>query len=180
MLIRLDKYQIRSTLAAYLPTLIMAFIVIYIRIIFMPNSVINLLFPALLLLATIWQYRVNVKKFQKVDRGDRVLLWASAAAMTVATLISWAGVVMGSLLVLIWWMFQLALLETVIAFSEILSRYYDSKIKQRKAEYRLKNPSLPLSSAKLRSPTWAPVIREMTTTISPPLSSGIISSTSSW
>ena len=148
MLIRLDKYQIRSTLAAYLPTLGMAFIVIYFRIIFIPNSVINLLFPALLLLATVTQYWVNVKKFQKVDRADRVLLWASAIAMTVATLISWAGVVMGSLLFLIWWTFQLALLEPVIAISNLLRRHYDSRIKQRKAEYRLQHPSLPLSSAK--------------------------------
>lgn len=147
MLIRLDKTKIRSTLRAYLPTLIMAFAIIYIRIIFMPNSIINLLFPAFLLIATVAQFWVNSHFNDKVDRGDRALLWGSAAAMTVSTLISWAGVVMGSLLLLIWWMFLLALLETIIAFSELLGRYYEKRIKVRKAEYVGKNPQLPLSSA---------------------------------
>ena len=146
MLIRLDKSQIKSTLVAYLPTLIIAFIVIYFRIIFIPNSVINLVFPAMLLLASIWQFWINARKNANNDRADNILLWISAVVMTIATLISWAGVVMGSLLLLIWWMFQLALLETLIAIFELLKRYYDGHIKKRMAEYRLNNPSMPLSS----------------------------------
>ena len=146
MLIRLDKSQIKNTLLSYLPTLIMAFIVIYFRTIFIPNSVINLLFPALLLLATISQFWVNSRKYPNEDRGDSVLLWISAVVMAIATILSWAGVVMGSLLLLIWWMFQLAMLETLIAISELLKRYYDSHIKKRMAEYRNNNPSMPLSS----------------------------------
>ena len=145
MLIRLDKSQIKSTLVAYLPTLIMAFIVIYFRIIFIPNSFINLVFPALLLLASVWQFWINSRKRNNNAREDRILLWISAVVMTIATLISWAGVVMGSLLLLIWWMFQLALLETLIALFELLERYYDGHIKKRMSEYRLKNPSMPLS-----------------------------------
>ena len=146
MLIRLDRYRNRSTLVAYLPTLIMAFMVIYFRIIFIPNSVINLVFPAIVLLSMVWQFWVNFRQFQKVDRGDRVLLWSSAAAMAVSTAMAWAGMVMGALLFLIWWMFQLALLETVIAVSELLNRYYDSNVKARKASYRNQHPDLPLSA----------------------------------
>ena len=148
MLIRLDKPQIRSTLLAYLPTLVMAFVVIYFRMIFIPNSVINLIFPALLLLSTFFQFWMVSRKGKIVDRGDRILLWASSGAMAVATLISWAGVVMGSLLLIIWWMFQLALLESLIAVWELLSRYYESHLKERKLAYRKKNPSLPLSNGK--------------------------------
>ena len=147
MLIRLDKYQIRCTVRAYLPTLIMAFIIIYIRIIFLPNSVIRLVFPALLLLFTIWQYWVNIKMLSGVDRRDRILVWGSAIAMTVATLISWAGVVMGSLMFLIGWMFLLALLEAIFALSELLNRYYETRIIKRKIEYRSQHPAMPLTSA---------------------------------
>ena len=131
-----------------LPTLIMAFVVIYFRMIFIPNSVINLIFPALLLLSTIFQFWMVSRKSKVVDRGDRILLWASCGAMAVATLISWAGVVMGSLLLIIWWMFQLALLESLIAVWELLSRYYESHLKERKLAYKKKNPSLPLTSGK--------------------------------
>ena len=148
MIIRLDRRQNKATIKAYLPTLILAFIVIYFRIIFIPNSVINLVYPALVLGTTVWQILVNRRQNSRVSKADSALLWTGAGVMTVATLISWAGVVMGSLLLLIWWMFQLALLESIIAVTELLSRYYESTVRQRKSEYRLKNPALPLSSAK--------------------------------
>ena len=148
MLIRLDRRQNRCTMKAYLPTLILAFLIIYLRIIFIPNSVIRLVFPAMLLIFTVWQFWVNVKMFSGVDRRDRILLWASAAVMTVATLISWAGVVMGSLMLLIAWMFLLSFLESILAFDELLGRYYNRYIKQRKSEYRMKNPMMPLSLTK--------------------------------
>ena len=146
LLIRLEHDQNHVTIQAYLPTLLMAFIIIYFRIIFIPNSVINLVYPALVLVFTIWQFRVATKKLKKVATEDKWLLWTGAAVMLIATLISWAGVVMGSLLLMIWWMFQLALLETLIALSELLTRYHERHVKERKLQYRQANPSLPLSS----------------------------------
>ena len=147
LLIRLEHDQNHVTIQAYLPTLLMAFIIIYFRIIFIPNSVINLVYPALVLVFTIWQFRVATKKLKKVATEDKWLLWTGAAVMLIATLISWAGVVMGSLLLMIWWMFQLALLETLIALSELLTRYHERHVKERKLQYRQNNPALPLSSA---------------------------------
>ncbi len=146
MLIRLDRGQTRSTLMAYLPTLLLAFFIIYFRIIFIPNSLINLIFPALLFCFTIWQYWLNVKKFKLVARDDRILLWTGAVAITLATILSWAGVVMGSLLLVIWWMFQLVLLETIIAISVLLRRYHESRVVNKKKEYRRRNPLFPLSN----------------------------------
>lgn len=145
LLIRLEHNQNRLTIRAYLPTLIMAFIIIYFRIIFIPNSVIDLLYPALILVFTVWQFWVASTKLKNVAAEDKWLLWAGAGVMFVATMISWAGVVMGSLLLMIWWMFQLALLETLIALSELLTRYHESHVKERKLQYRQNNPSLPLS-----------------------------------
>ena len=145
LLIRLEHNQNHLTIRAYLPTLIMAFIIIYFRIIFIPNSVIDLLYPALILVFTVWQFWVASTKLKNVAVEDKWLLWAGAGVMFVATMISWAGVVMGSLLLMIWWMFQLALLETLIALSELLTRYHESHVKERKLQYRQNNPSLPLS-----------------------------------
>ena len=145
LLIRLEHNQNRLTIRAYLPTLIMAFIIIYFRIIFIPNSVIDLLYPALILVFTVWQFWVASTKLKNVAAEDKWLLWAGAGVMFVATMISWAGLVMGSLLLMIWWMFQLALLETLIALSELLTRYHESHVKERKLQYRQNNPSLPLS-----------------------------------
>lgn len=147
LLIRLEHNQNHLTIRAYLPTLIMAFIIIYFRIIFIPNSVINLVYPALILIFTVWQFWAVTRKRKQVASADRWLLWTGAGVMSVATLISWAGVVMGSLLLMIWWMFQLALLETLIALSELLTRYHESRIKERKLQYRQNNPALPLSAA---------------------------------
>ena len=126
----------------------MAFIIIYFRIIFIPNSVINLVYPATALIFTVWQFWVVVRKLKEVASEDKWLLWTGAAVMLVATLISWAGVVMGSLLLLIWWMFQLALLETLIALSELLTRFHERHVKERKLQYRQNNPSLPLAWGK--------------------------------
>ena len=148
LLIRLEHNQNRVTIQAYLPTLIMAFIIIYFRIIFIPNSVINLVYPATALIFTVWQFWVVVRKLKEVASEDKWLLWTGAAVMLVATLISWAGVVMGSLLLLIWWMFQLALLETLIALSELLTRFHERHVKERKLQYRQNNPSLPLAWGK--------------------------------
>ena len=146
LLIRLEHDQNAVTVRAYLPTLLMAFIVIYFRIIFIPNSVINLVYPALVLVFTIWQFWIAAKRLKKVAREDKWLLWIGAVVMLIATLISWAGVVMGSLLLMIWWMFQLALLESVIALGELLTRYHERHVKERKMLYRQANPSLPLPS----------------------------------
>ena len=145
LLIRLEHNQNHLTIRAYLPTLIVAFIIIYFRIIFIPNSVIDLLYPALILVFTVWQFWVASTKLKNVAAEDKWLLWAGAGVMFVATMISWAGLVMGSLLLMIWWMFQLALLETLIALSELLTRYHESHVKERKLQYRQNNPALPLS-----------------------------------
>ena len=164
MLIRLDQRQIRSTLNAYLPTLITAFLIIYLRIIFIPNSVIRLVFPALLLRFSIWQYWGIARMPADVDRKDRVLLWAGAGVFTIATLISWAGVVMGSLMLMIAWIFLLSLLETIVAVSVLLDRRYERRIKQRKSEYRSKHPAMPLTSAKgaFIEVTWRYDLMKMT------------------
>lgn len=148
MLIRLDEQQTYPALKAYLPTLILAFIVVFLRTIFVPNSALNIFFPLIVLLFTAWQIWFDFRFLDQVPRRDRIMLWISAGVMTVSTILSWYGLVMMSVIVLIWWFFQLSLIQTVMAVSNILERSYENHIKERKISYRKKNPKMPLSSGK--------------------------------
>ena len=148
MLIRLDKPQVRKALLGYLPMLILAFLIIFFRIVFIPNSAINLFFPLLVLVFAVCQILVNVRNQETLPRGDKAMMWVGAVIMVTATLLSWSGMVMGALLLMIWWMFQLALLESIIAVSKIIDRYYGSHEKEWQHHYRQKNPSLPISTRK--------------------------------
>jgi len=148
MLIRLDKPQVKKALMGYLPMLILAFLIIFFRIVFIPNSAINLFFPLLVLVFALWQVLINIKTQETLPRGDKVMMWVGAVIMVSATLLSWWGMVMGALLLMIWWMFQLALLESIIAVSKIVDRYYSSHEKEWQRQYRQKNPALPISTRK--------------------------------
>lgn len=56
LLIRLDGKQIRNGSRIYSPIMVMCFIVISFRIILIPNDLVNLVFPPILLVCTVWQW----------------------------------------------------------------------------------------------------------------------------
>lgn len=148
MLIRLDRQQTRAAVWAYLPTLILGFLVVFFRIIFVPNSILNVSFPPLVLLFTIWQLVMNLVKNGKLRRDDRVILWASCFVMAASTALAWYGLVMSALLMLIWWFFQLTLLQAFTAISLMLNRYYEHRVTKRISKWRTLNPQMPVSSKK--------------------------------
>ncbi|MBO4340694.1 MAG: mechanosensitive ion channel [Bacteroidales bacterium] len=148
MLIRLDEQQTYPALKAYLPTLILAFLVVFFRIIFIPNSALNIAFPLLVLLFTVWQFIFNFRFLEKLPRRDRIMLWISAVVMAASTVISWCGLVMMAVMVLIWWFFQLSLVQTVMAVANILDRNYEGSIKKRQVTYRKHNPRMPFTYGK--------------------------------
>ena len=148
MLIRLDEVQTKPALKAYIPTLFLAFIVVFFRIIFIPNSALNLALPLLVLLFTIWQLAVNIRNLDNVPRSDRLMLWISSVVMAASTIISWSGLVMMAIVILIWWFFQLSLIQTIMAIFNILDRNFENNIKKRQVNYRKHNPRLPLSGSK--------------------------------
>ena len=122
MLIRLDSQQSRRALAGYLPIILMALVIITFRIIFIPNSMINLVLPPILLLFTLWQLAVNIIQKGHVPQTDRIYLWISFVVLLIGTVISWSGYVMMALLLLIWWSFQLTVIQTISAVFDLLSR----------------------------------------------------------
>ncbi len=146
LLIRMKtREETRAAVRAYLPTLILAFIVIFCRIIFIPNSALNVFFPPLVLIFALWQLVVNILRSTRVPREDRIYLWLSALVMVACTFLTWKGLLMMSILILIWWFFELMLLQGISAVSLLLDRYNENRIKGRKAHYKDSHPRLPLS-----------------------------------
>ena len=129
--IRLDRQERRHAVSVYLPLIILAFLVIFLRIIFIPDSALNLIFPPVVLLFAIWQVVVNIRRGTSLPNADRSLLWISAAVMIISTIVSWSGLVMMALLLLIWWFFQLMLLQLLVAVSVMITRHYKNTIKER-------------------------------------------------
>ncbi len=143
LIIRLNEDSVRKGIGLYLPTMLMCLIIIIFRIIFIPNSLINIIFPPIMLLFTIWQ-GFTLGHFRKaLPQWDMVFGWISMAMMVATTLIAFSGYVLLGVQLLIWWFFQLTLLQTVVAVYDLLNIYYKRHIHSAKANYISDHPELP-------------------------------------
>ena len=137
LLIRLNSEQIKTGVMAYTPFMLMAFVVIVFRIVFIPNNLANLLFPPLLLLFTIWQFRVITHRKVKLPLSDVVFSFISLMAMIVGCVLAWIGYTLLAVQIIVWWSFQLACIQTIICIYD-LARIYEEKYLLR----RIKKDSL--------------------------------------
>lgn len=131
LIIRLNDKQIRSGVRAYSPFLLMAFIVIVFRIILIPNNLVNLIYPPILLAFTIWQIAVLKSKLEKLPDSDMIYTIISLIAMVVACVASWCGFVLLAVEVMIWWTIQLAAIQTITCCYD-LAKAYESRSLLRK------------------------------------------------
>ena len=145
LLIRIPGSQARASRNLYIPTLLLAFLCILLRAVFLPASAVPVLFPMALLLFIIWQSVVNVRNRWKVSRTDLRYTWASVGVMAIAGILSLAGYSMIGVLMLTFWTFQLALLHTITTLYFLIKRYYDNQVARQKVRYHEENPELPLS-----------------------------------
>ena len=123
MLIRLRDEQLKSGLKAYLPFIVMAFIVIVFRIIFIPNTAVNLIYPLLLLLFTIWQWRTLRKHRDVLAESDKVLSVCALVFLVVCTVLAWIGYTLLAVQIMMWWVIQLAFILTIVCFYHIAMLY---------------------------------------------------------
>ena len=144
LLIRLSGKEGRDALMAYLPIMLMGFIIITFRIIFIPNSLLLVIFPAMLLIFLIWQIFVIRKRLPLLPKADKFYMWTTLGLLMITTAMAWYGYVMMALLVLIWWIFQLTMILSINAVFVLMKRYYDRHLAHRIMEYRSKNPYLPM------------------------------------
>ncbi len=145
LLIRIDISQAKASRNIYLPTLLLAFLSILMRSIYLPASVVPLVFPPALLLFIIWQSAVNLRFSKQVTVTDRRYTWTSVAIMVVTLACSLAGYSMVGVLLLTFWTFQLALLHTITTIYYLMKKYYDIRVAKKKVLYHQDNPRLPLT-----------------------------------
>lgn len=144
LLIRIRGDQARASLRIYIPTLLLAFVCILMRAVFLPASAVPLFFPPTLLLFIIWQSFVNVRNRAHVSRADLRYMWVSVVVMAVTAILSLAGYSMIGVLLITFWTFLLALLHTITTLYYLMMRYYEDRVIRRKARYHQENPRLPL------------------------------------
>lgn len=123
IIIRMEGSTVKSGIKLYVPVLLVGFVVFFFRIVFLPSTVVNMLFPPLLLVFTIWQLVVNRRHNSNVPRSDVFYSWISLIVMTVSTVMSWMGYTLMSVQVLIWWIMQLTLIQTITVIYDLMHSY---------------------------------------------------------
>jgi len=144
LLIRIRADQAKASRNIYIPTLLLAFLCILMRAIFLPASAVPLFLPPALLVFTIWQSIANLRFRTQVSRVDLRYMWVSVVVMAVAGILSLAGYSMIGVLLLTFWTFLLALLHTITTLYYLMKRYYEDKVIRRKARFHEENQLLPL------------------------------------
>lgn len=127
LLIRLKGNQIQAGVSMYTPFIFMAFVVILFRIILIPNNLVNLIFPPILLLCTIWQLKIGKKARKHLPLSDKFYCGISLFVIIASTIIAWYGFTLLSVQITIWWTFQLSAIQTITCIYDILN-YYEKKV----------------------------------------------------
>ena len=128
IIIRLDGNAVKSGAKLYVPVLVIGFVVFFFRIVFLPNTIVNLVFPILLLGCTIWQLVANRRHSSDVPRSDVFYSWISFIVMAVSCVMSWMGYTLMSVQVLIWWIMLLTMIQTITVIYDLLHSYENKYI----------------------------------------------------
>ena len=143
LVIRLEGEAVRKGIILYFPILLLCLIVISLRIVFIPNSLLNIVFPPVLLVFTLLQGWAVAHCRIKVPTWDVIYGWISLIILVATTVIALFGYVLLGIQFLIWWIFQLTLLQTITAVYDLLHIYYVRHIRERKEHYISEHPNLP-------------------------------------
>lgn len=127
LLLRLNGKQIKSAFHIYVPLVVMGFMVITFRIIFIPNDLVNLVFPPMLLASAFWQWYVIKKHKDNVPHSDVYYSYATLFAFACSVVASWSGYTLLSVQLLIWWIMQLSCILTITCVTEWLRNYGQKK-----------------------------------------------------
>lgn len=127
ILLRVDNDKINNTFRIYSPLMLVGFIVIVFRIILIPNDLVNLIFPPVLLLCALWQWNVIGRKHNQVLRTDKTYAFISLAVFGVSTIFAWTGFTLLAVQLIIWWTMQLTCVLTITCCEGWLSVYAKRK-----------------------------------------------------
>ena len=123
LLWRVTGDQIKSAFRIYTPLLFVGFLVIAIRIILIPNELVNITFPPILLICALWQWSVVRRHNQNVPRSDMFYTYISLTVFVISVICSWIGYTLLAVQILIWWTMQLTCILTITCVSLYLKLY---------------------------------------------------------
>ena len=123
LLLRVSGSQIKSAFRIYAPLIVVGFIVIAFRIILIPQELVNLIFPPILLAASLWQWGVIRRHKRNVPRSDIFYTYLSLSVFIVSVILSWAGYTLLSVQLLIWWIMQLTCILTITCVKQYIQLY---------------------------------------------------------
>jgi len=135
LLIRLKGEELKPAMVAYSPVILLGLLVISFRIIFIPNKMVNLVFPPLMVLFFFWQLHICRKVHGKIRRVDMIFCWISLFIIGVTAAVALAGYVLLAVQAFIWWLFQLAAIQTVITLFDLLDKYRIRFLEKKKDAY---------------------------------------------
>jgi small-conductance mechanosensitive channel len=125
LLLRVNGQQIRSAFHIYSPLVLVGFIVIAFRIVLIPSELVNMFFPIILLVCTLWQWMVIRRHNQNIPRSDMFYTYISMAIFIFVLAFSWLGYTLLAVQILIWWIMQLTCILTITCMSSYLKLYGD-------------------------------------------------------
>ena len=131
MLIRLKAEQCNRGIAIYMPFISMALIIIFFRILLIPNNIINLICPPILLGLTIWQYFSIRRNKSYLPMSDILYSTISLIVLVVSCISSWVGYTLMAVQIIIWWTFLLAAIETITCCYDLLEMYEQNVLSKR-------------------------------------------------
>ena len=120
LLLRVNSERLNMSGRIYVPTLIISFVIIILRNIFIPDIVLNILLTPVLVIVVLWQLATCLQVRNKVTRADSLLGWVSLSIYVITLLLSFFGYCFAALQYLVWWFFLLSALLTVFCFSTLL------------------------------------------------------------
>lgn len=123
LLLRLSGNQIESAFRIYTPLLAVCFLVIAFRIILIPNELVNVLFPPILLFCALWQWSVIRRHNQNIPRSDIFYTYISLVVFITSVVCSWTGYTLIAVQILIWWTMQLTCILTITCVSQYIKLY---------------------------------------------------------
>lgn len=131
-LLRVDASKTLKTLYIYMPLLVNGFIVISFRVVLIPSSLVNLVFPPVLLACCLWQWHTLHRLKTDVERSDRWYATFSQVVFVVSLCCSIIGYTLLSVQILIWWIMQLTCILTIICLRDwyrgyVAKRHLDEK-----------------------------------------------------
>ena len=121
--IRLKGDQLRHATLIYTPLMVLSSIVIMLRVVLVPNSVLNLYFPPILLIFTLWQLWMVRRHRSVLPLSDVIYSHVTTIVMVASCVAAWVGYTLLAVQILVWWTIQLAAITTITCFYDLMEMY---------------------------------------------------------